>query len=139
LGDKNLCTAGNGFQIKLTVSNLQDWFNAKTRKPYVGEAGENFKELSEAATLLSLDKSVLIQHNTTCDMICPNLNILQIHHLVTAFQPDKFFSEPVPLRVIQELSRMCEQSAGGSVFIEERDVALDMSFLKLSLAEQQHV
>ena len=38
LSESDYCTAGNGIQIKLNLSQLHEWLSVKSNKPFVGRA-----------------------------------------------------------------------------------------------------
>jgi len=110
MSEAELCTAGNGFQIKLSLSQLHEWLSAKANKAYVGKAGQKLKEVTEAATVLSLDKSVLVEDNgAPMKVICPSLSLTQIKQLAVSFQPDKLSPDPVPDKVLKELNALIDR------------------------------
>eukprot|EP01125_Pyxidicula_operculata_P022990 TRINITY_DN9740_c0_g1_i1.p1 TRINITY_DN9740_c0_g1~~TRINITY_DN9740_c0_g1_i1.p1 ORF type:complete len:908 (+),score=193.86 TRINITY_DN9740_c0_g1_i1:17-2740(+) len=137
---EELCTAGNGFQIKLMISRLEEFANAPNHKLFMQGSLKKMKEISEAATILSLDKGVLVQDDSMIGLICPSLNIHQIRHIVVSFRPDKVFSEPVSLEVIDQLGRLSKRAPPQNILLSEPKVdinnPLDLNFTKTSLKDQ---
>lgn len=125
LSESDYCTAGNGIQIKLNLSQLHEWLSVKSNKPFVGRAAQMLTEVTEAATVLSLDKSVLVEDNgSAMGVICPSLTLAQIKQLVVSFQPDKLSPDPVPDRVLKALNALIDRRANderqGEVRIQDQ-------------------
>jgi hypothetical protein len=77
----------------------------------------------EAATILCLDKSTLVQDPKILKEICPSLSIYHVKHLVISFQPDKLSPDPVPDKVLKQLDVLVEKLGGGGVDVEELKIS----------------
>jgi len=119
---KELCTAANGFQIKLAISRIEDWMDHKTLKAYVGNAGKKLKMLSECATVLTLDKSVLVNDDAVIPRVCATLNLHQIKQLVVSFHPDALVTDTVPTDVINTITQRCKAIGAGPILIGEENI-----------------
>jgi len=104
---KELCTAGNGFQIRLALSRVEEWIDGKNVKISTGKSWKQLKKLCEAATLLTLDKSLAL-NNDIMKEVCPNMSIHQVKHLVMSFQTDSLMVDEVPSSLLSALEKLCK-------------------------------
>eukprot|EP01125_Pyxidicula_operculata_P003571 TRINITY_DN1465_c0_g1_i1.p1 TRINITY_DN1465_c0_g1~~TRINITY_DN1465_c0_g1_i1.p1 ORF type:complete len:837 (-),score=169.36 TRINITY_DN1465_c0_g1_i1:185-2695(-) len=126
---RELCTSGNGFKIKLLMSRLDDW--CRSNKEFASEASSYLKLVTEAATVLSLDKNVL-EDDSIIGIVCPTLNFNQLKHLLVNFTTDNISPQPVPLRVVDKINAKA-QVEGAHIWEPEEvvdlDHPLDLSYL----------
>jgi len=107
LSNAELCTSANGFQIKLVINKIEEWLDHKNVKIHIGSSRKKIRPLSEAATLLTLDKNMIFKDDSIISSICPSLNFIQIRHLVVSYQPEGH-SEPPSKEVLNFLNQKCK-------------------------------
>ncbi|KAH3745530.1 DIL domain [Pelomyxa schiedti] len=101
LSKPELCTCSNGFQIRLALSELEEFFK---RYSTISRAAAFLEHVRQAATLLVLDKSILLdpKHSATVFGV---LNSAQIFRLVQFFKPDSLSPSPVPEAVLDRVGK----------------------------------
>ncbi|KAL6050050.1 Chromatin assembly factor 1 subunit A [Balamuthia mandrillaris] len=105
---KELCTCGNGFQIKLGLSQLEEWVSKQGRKLF-GVARQYLSHATEAANVLVVDKE-MFGDEVMIASIFPTLSVFQIYHLLDTFQPDQFSPEGVSSSVLRHLEGLCSKA-----------------------------
>jgi len=104
---------------------MDEWLDHKNIKNNVGNARKKFRTLSEAATILTLDKNILIKDDTIIPSVCPSLNIIQVRQLVVSFQCDSH-SEPPSNEVINILNQKCKYLRDNLLIGEDSIKSLDL-------------
>jgi len=113
-----LCTCGNGFQIKYALVEVTQWLRRPTVAPYIDPhtARVMLPRINEAVTVLVMDRSVFFNESTVHEVF-PSLNPVQLMHLLECLHPDELSSEPVPVDAKQLLARMAGK-ARSSMFLQ---------------------
>ncbi|KAH3760637.1 hypothetical protein Pelo_7568 [Pelomyxa schiedti] len=102
----HLCTCGNGIQVKLGLSMIED-FLSKTS--YLSTAKEYLEHTRQACNLFFMDKSILLDQGSLTSIFgC--LNVCQITLLVQSFKPDMFSPVPVDPKILVALKKYQDQS-----------------------------
>jgi len=122
LHQRELCTCGNGFQIKLGLGQLDEWVAKNDKKNLAVAARRYLQHITEAANVLVVDKAIF-EDETMISNVCPTLSIPQVRALLSQFRTDQYSPEPVPKAVLAKLEKM-DKSRKSSKGLE-----LDESFL----------
>lgn len=96
LSQRDLCTCSFGLQLKLAISQLEEWAaQAGARRETLSWAREQLEPLREAANLLVVDKAVFEDEHLIGQMFSA-LNLHQIRHLLEMFTPDPLLPQQIP-------------------------------------------
>jgi len=125
LTTEELCTAANGFQIKLTLSLFEEWLSAKDIKTYIENPSELLKKLAEAATLLTLHKQLLASDSSAISLVCPSLSPEQVDQLITHSRSDTSLGQP-PSTTLFDWLRKVVGSEVNAELLERTDVDADL-------------
>lgn len=104
LNTKRMCTCSNGFQIKLELSQLEQWISKTLQIP---EIKSQLDIMAQAANVLVMDKNVILEGDML-KQICPLLTAKQIKRLLELFTPDQLSPTPVPPEVFAKLKKASE-------------------------------
>jgi len=117
------CCCGVGFHVKLQIAEVQHWFD---EKQYFGNLGDALDHSKECASVLLLDKALLLEEDAREEM-CPHLNIQQLKILVLSFVPDDFFKKKISPNVIKEINRIAKiESANVPLLLDDSEVSIDI-------------
>jgi len=106
LTKKELCTAGNGFQIKFALSQLEDWVIKNSLTDYLDSIRFTAKNLEELANFLTLVTNFSNQPGdveSNMKSLFPSLNIAQINTLVSSFTTDRISTAAIPNNFKKEI------------------------------------
>jgi len=120
LSNKKLCTVANGFQIKLGLTKLEEWIDYKNIKSNTGNARKKLRQLIEAATILTLDKNILVKDESIIPNVCPSLNLLQIRQIVISIHEGN--KKEVSNEVIKILNQKCKFIKDPGLLIGEETI-----------------
>jgi len=81
-----LYTAGSGFQIKMSISQVETVMG-KVDKQLQSMAHQELNHIREVANLLVMDKSI-VSDDATAAQIFSHINVAQIRHILEKFKPD---------------------------------------------------
>eukprot|EP01105_Mastigella_eilhardi_P014904 TRINITY_DN3390_c0_g1_i9.p1 TRINITY_DN3390_c0_g1~~TRINITY_DN3390_c0_g1_i9.p1 ORF type:complete len:875 (-),score=278.85 TRINITY_DN3390_c0_g1_i9:522-3146(-) len=109
-----LCTCTTGFQLKMSLSALED-FLAHT--PELAAARSYLDHTRQAANLLVIDKSVLLDQKSTED-IFPALSVSQLSHLVQSFHPDSVSPKPAGQDVVDQMRRHSDTTGNNGLNVD---------------------
>eukprot|EP01123_Difflugia_compressa_P001286 TRINITY_DN1146_c2_g3_i1.p1 TRINITY_DN1146_c2_g3~~TRINITY_DN1146_c2_g3_i1.p1 ORF type:complete len:1145 (+),score=213.32 TRINITY_DN1146_c2_g3_i1:199-3633(+) len=84
----DLCTAENGFNIKLNINLIQEWLSQKDVLFHVLNTGKRFEQLSQASTLLTIDKNILQNDENLLREVCPSLDLPFVRFLIKNSKTD---------------------------------------------------
>jgi len=101
----DLCTCGNGFQVKVTISKLEDWATNNS----MTQACEKLRHTAQAASVLVMVDKNIFKDAEMVKAVFPALNFGQIKHLSDNFIADQYCPDPVPQAVKQFLSRKAQE------------------------------
>lgn len=104
LNTKRMCTCANGFQIKLELSQLEQWISKTLQIP---EIKNQLDIMAQAINVLVMDKNVILEGDTL-KQICPLLTAKQIKRLLELFTPDQLSPAAVPQEVFLKLKKASE-------------------------------
>eukprot|EP01124_Arcella_intermedia_P022675 TRINITY_DN3432_c0_g1_i1.p1 TRINITY_DN3432_c0_g1~~TRINITY_DN3432_c0_g1_i1.p1 ORF type:complete len:841 (+),score=195.18 TRINITY_DN3432_c0_g1_i1:151-2673(+) len=93
LSNEGLCTAANGFQIKLTLSLLMQWLTQKDVVNWTSKSEETLQILAEGATLLTIDKQLILTDPNMLSLVCPSVSPPQREHLIANSRSDTTFGQ----------------------------------------------
>jgi len=106
LGDPELCKCGTGIQMKMAITQIQDWLS---KEPLLHLSKDQLNQSKQAADVLVMNKEALLDESIRNE-ICPNLNSSQIYGLVISYVPDDFDPEHVPPTVLKQLNELKEHT-----------------------------
>eukprot|EP01105_Mastigella_eilhardi_P014866 TRINITY_DN3386_c0_g1_i4.p1 TRINITY_DN3386_c0_g1~~TRINITY_DN3386_c0_g1_i4.p1 ORF type:complete len:1096 (+),score=389.13 TRINITY_DN3386_c0_g1_i4:2667-5954(+) len=106
LDKADLCTVSNGFQIKLGLSQLDEWF---AKIPLLAPARAHLEHTKQAANLLVMDKALLLD-TANFQLAFAALSPAQLAHLVHAFRPDTVSPEPVDPRILESMAQFRDRT-----------------------------
>jgi myosin heavy subunit len=117
LEDKNpYCTPSNSFEIKLALSQLEEWVQLHIPKSS-DKLHEQMAHTYEAATMLSMDKKMLIDDLELRRQIIPSLNPGQVYTLVKNFKPDSIAPDRVSDASLKKLKTAAD-SDGHDILLD---------------------
>jgi len=100
---KDLFTCGGGCQLKMAISLLE---SNLTKVDNQLNKIIDFSRIKEAATLLVMDKSMIVSDATFAQEVFPHLNNRQISHILERFKPDQLAPEPIPEVVKKKITAL---------------------------------
>jgi DNA repair ATPase RecN len=133
LRQEELCSCGSGFQIKLGLSQLEEWISKadKNDKKHLSQAAKRYLlHITEAANVLVVDKDIFTDEEMI-ENVFPTLTVPQIKFLLEHFQTDQYAPNPVPRNVMATLDGLSRQRKGQKV------VEVDEAYL-LSLPKDKN-
>jgi uncharacterized protein (DUF2235 family) len=92
LRQEELCSCGSGFQIKLGLSQLEEWISKadKNDKKHLSQAAKRYLlHITEAANVLVVDKDIFTDEEMI-ENVFPTLTVPQIKYLLEHFQTDQY-------------------------------------------------
>jgi len=108
------CSCGSGFQIKLGLSQLEEWISkADTNdKKHLSQAARHYLlHITEAANVLVVDKDIFTDEEMI-EKVFPTLTTPQIKYLLEHFQTDQYAPNPVARNVMATLDGLARQRKG---------------------------
>jgi len=88
----DLCTPSTGFQLKLSLSLLEDWIVGSSHIPknkaFLHSIRSQLEPIKQVANLLVMNDNKVFKDEESFSCAFSRLNILQIQHFVHSFQPD---------------------------------------------------
>lgn len=97
-----LCTCGKGVQIRLGLSQIDEFL---LRNGTLSAARPHLEHIKQASNLLVMDKAVLMDSSSVKTAFWA-LNPVQLGHLVHSFRTDDLLTEPVEGRVLEHVPRL---------------------------------
>ncbi|KAJ5067834.1 iq motif ef-hand binding site-related [Anaeramoeba ignava] len=93
LSRKDLCTLSNALEIKIAISQLEQWIDTAG----FDSQKEQLSHIRQSADCLVMNKAIIEDKPKfeICESICPNLTFHQITELLTNFTPDEIDSEQI--------------------------------------------
>lgn len=106
LKKRDLCTCGTGFQVKMGLSQLEEWVvNCRDKKLLLPVCRQFLAHITEAANVLVVDKEIFADESMISSVF-PTLNVAQVKHLLDSFHPDQFSPAGVSRSVLTSLDEM---------------------------------
>jgi len=126
---KDLCSCHQGFQIKLGLSQLEEWINKykNEKHPMFSRIARDYLgHITEASNVLVVDKKMFLDGKMIEEHFS-TLNAAQIKHLLDRYQTDQFSTEPVSREVLDKLGQLSKKDKNSEL---EIDVDYLLSFPK---------
>jgi len=98
------CAHSQGFELKLRVSNLQNWASKNVKI----EITDDMAHVLQVANIIIMDKGVFGDRDTVRS-ICPDVNFSQIEVILDSFVPEK--PDTVLQQVRQKIHQFAEQES----------------------------
>eukprot|EP01156_Anaeramoeba_ignava_P020685 Anaeramoba_ignava/c16853_g2_i1.p1 GENE.c16853_g2_i1~~c16853_g2_i1.p1 ORF type:complete len:290 (+),score=78.32 c16853_g2_i1:64-870(+) len=119
LNRDGLCTQKKVLQIKLGLSQLEDWMFKNGFKSITNE----IRHIRQATDCITLNK-ILIKEPNSCSEVCPDLNLFQIHELLSKFIPDEFDPQVIPTQSLLDFRKFAEKNHSEEVVEIEIDSSI---------------
>eukprot|EP00727_Mastigamoeba_balamuthi_P008001 m51a1_g3821 hypothetical protein (868) ;mRNA; r:283195-286482 len=102
-----LCTCGTGLQIKMSLSQIEEWIG---KDKGIAQARKHLDQLREVSNLLVvMDKTILLEEGLVKQMF-PSLDIVQISHFVQSYKPDDICKTAVDPTVADAVRQRAKES-----------------------------
>jgi len=95
-----LCTCANGFKIKQTMAELEDWGSHRSLK----HLDKPLEHVIQAVNVLVMVDKAIFMDKGMIQSLFPILNFAQIKRILELFQTDDLSPDPVPPEVLQFLA-----------------------------------
>lgn len=102
-----LCTCSSGFQIRLAMSQLEDWL---VRDQDAFPARKRLEHVREASNLFVMDKKIL-RDDEAVKAAFSALNIAQLTRLLESFRPDQLSKTGVDPAILQEMKSKAQSGS----------------------------